>query len=141
MAPKESAVPAHGTREGTAGTTLGFVTDAEVLARRQWRALRDDLDARAAAAKDSMDAVTRLSERYAALADDERTAVDAELADWLCSNDESLRYDALFLIATHDIRTTEPALRALADRLEVESTPGAPYEWAKVNRLLARHRE
>ena len=118
-----------------------LVSDPDADAGRQWRALRDDLDARALAAQDTMDAVMRLSRRYTALADHDRAAVDAELARWLCSNDERLRYDALFLIAEHDIRNAEPELRALADRLKVESTPGAPYEWAKVNRLLARHHD
>lgn len=82
--------------------------------------------------------VAGLSARYSKLAEGERVAVDAEMARWLASDDEALRYDALFLIAEHDIRSAEPELRALADRLEVDSAPGAPYEWAKVNRLLAR---
>lgn len=85
-----------------------------------------------------MDAVLRLSARYGALDARERVAVDAEVAAWVLSSDESLRFDGLSLIHDYEIRSAEPALRALTTRLEAESRPGAPYEWAKVNRLLAR---
>jgi hypothetical protein len=62
------------------------------------------------------------------------------LAEWVASDDEALRYDALFVIDEHAIRELVPALRALQERLERDPLPGPgePYEWAKVNRLLGK---
>jgi hypothetical protein len=49
---------------------------------------------------------------------------------------ESARFLPLFLIREFGIVSALPALRVLADWLETQDTPGAPYEWAKVNRVL-----
>lgn len=52
------------------------------------------------------------------------------------SDEENVRFDALSLIEDFKIRSAVPALRKLADRLEHQDQPGAPYEWAKVKRIL-----
>jgi hypothetical protein len=39
-------------------------------------------------------------------------------------------------VGEFNIRSTEPHLRSLAARLQAEMTPGAPFELAKVNRIL-----
>jgi hypothetical protein len=102
-----------------------------------WRRLRDDLSERAIKSKDSMNAVFELSGAYADLRDEDRAEVNTVLGEWVLSDSEALRYDALFVVADHAIRDLVPVLRLLQQRLEDQPTgPRSPYEWAKVNRLL-----
>jgi uncharacterized protein HemX len=105
-------------------------------ARSRWATLRHDLDAAAATTKDSQPVILELSRRYAALSAEEKQAVDGLLAEWVLADDPNLRFDAIALIADHNVRSAVPSLRALAHRLEDRTDPSAPYEWAKVNRLL-----
>lgn len=98
--------------------------------------MRDQLDADASEAKDSQSAVIELSRRYGNLSPDEKVEVDNLLAEWVLSDDGRLRFDALALIRDHSIRSSLPSLRTLQDRLERATEPSAPYEWAKVNRLI-----
>jgi hypothetical protein len=105
----------------------------------QWRGLRDDLDRSFAQDKDPLRAVFGLSMAYGRLDEAEQNEVNDVLIDWVLSENETLRYDALYLVDEHQIHQAVPALRALQDRLENDpSRPGAPYEWAKVNGLLGR---
>jgi len=73
---------------------------------------------------------------YRALGDAERNVVDDLLAEQVISSDENVRFDALATVREFRIRSALPALRVLAQRLEHEASTGAPYEWAKVNRLI-----
>ena len=84
-----------------------------------------------------MGAIIRLSASFGTLPEPDRQAATEELIEWLQSDDERLRYDACFIIGEHRLRAAAPALQELAERLEQTGAPGAPYEWAKVNRLLA----
>src|SRR5271166_4717598 len=102
----------------------------------QWRTLRDDLDRSFVQAKNSMGAVIELSKAYGRLDEAEKGKVNDVLIEWVLSEDESVRHDALFPVNEYQLRQAVPALRALQDRLEKDaSEPGAPYEWAKVNRI------
>ena len=103
-----------------------------------WRDLRDQLDERARASKRSQEAAIDLAAAFARLSDAERSNVVPTLDEWLLSDDEALRFDALYVVAEHSVAEAVPALRVLQDRLEASSAPGAPYEWAKVNRLIAQ---
>jgi hypothetical protein len=105
--------------------------------RSAWLQMRDEVSAMAVANKQSQEAVLAMAERYRSLSEDERAVVDRLLSDQLASEDETVRFDALALIREFRITTALPALRVLADRLETQHSPGAPYEWAKVNRLIA----
>jgi uncharacterized protein HemX len=107
-------------------------------ARTRWASLRPQLDAAASGTKESQSVVLELSKRYAALAGDERGTVDELLAEWVLSDDPNLRFDAMALISDHNIRSALPWLRLLAERLEDASGSSAPYEWTKVNRLIAK---
>lgn len=102
----------------------------------RWEAFRERAEREAVAAKNAQAVVFELSRQYAALDGSERSEVDLLLADWIESDDEAKRFDALALVEMHEIASAAPALRALAARLEASTTPGAPYEWAKVNRVL-----
>lgn len=67
--------------------------------------------------------------------------MDEVLIEWALSDDESLRFDALYVIEEHSIARAVPALLSLHSRLEDESKrPGAPFEAAKVARILERLR-
>ncbi len=100
--------------------------------------MRDEVSARAMANKQSQDAVLAMAGRYRSLSDSDRAIVDALLAEQLTSEDETVRFDAIALIADFKISSALPALRRLADWLESQPFPGAPYEWAKANRLIGQ---
>ena len=107
-------------------------------ARKDWTSLRQELDAAAAGTKDSQSVVIKLSREYAVLSTDERESVDQVISEWVLSDDPKLRFDAMALIGDQHIQSATPALRRLAERLEDAPGPSAPYEWAKVNRLLGQ---
>jgi hypothetical protein len=88
------------------------------------------------AGKDSQGAVLALAETYGQIPAGQRSEVNAVLLEWVLSDEEGLRFDALAIVDDCGITEAIPALRALQDRLETESRPGAPYEWAKVNRII-----
>jgi hypothetical protein len=105
--------------------------------RQTWRALRQRIDA-AAGTKAGQEPTVELTRQYAGLGPDERAAVDPLIAEWVLSDDPGTRYDGLALVSEFRIEAAVPALRELAARLEDATGPGAPYEWAKVNRILGR---
>ena len=105
--------------------------------RQAWIWARDEAISRAMANKQSQDALSGMAQIYRSLSADDRLVVDELLTDELKSDDATVRFDALSLIADFTIRTALPALRELALWLESQRSPGAPYERAKVNRLIA----
>ena len=97
-----------------------------------------DIARRAAAAKDSQSAIRDLERLYGNLDADERRLADPVIVSWATSDDPTMRFDGLALIAKFEITGALPALRRLADSLEGEVAPSAPYDWAKVNRIIGR---
>ena len=87
--------------------------------RQAFESFRDQANREALASKSSHKAYLELTSIYGRFDSDERAIADTVLIAWLESDDESKRWDAE------------------AHRLEASNEPGAPYEWAKVNRLLA----
>jgi hypothetical protein len=110
------------------------VNSAEV--RSAWIDYHTHASGTAEANKQSQEALLMLFARYRALSDEERAIVDVVLTDEIGSPDENVRFDALAMIREFRIVSALPALRLLADQLEGLDTPGAPFEWAKVNRLI-----
>jgi hypothetical protein len=110
------------------------VSGADV--RGAWLRMREEVSARAVANKQSQEAVLAMAERYRSLTEGERADVDQLLIEQLASEDETVRFDALALVREFRIAAALSALRVLADWLETQHSPGAPYEWAKVNRLI-----
>jgi hypothetical protein len=104
---------------------------------QDWLAFRARLEREWDGGKGAVDVNARLSEEYTRLAPDERAEIEGEVARWLRSDDESLRFDAIALIRDQQISTALPELHELADRLETASGPGAPFERQKVLRLIA----
>src|SRR5262245_37320554 len=101
-----------------------------------WRAA----NAEAVAQKNSQDATLRLISEYERLNSEERAVADEVLADWSISGDEAKRFDALAVIDHFGVRTAIPRLRQLAAMLAGSNEPGAPFEQARIDRLLRRLR-
>jgi hypothetical protein len=106
--------------------------------RSEWTALSEQLDAEARAMKESQAAVVELSQRYALLDPEARAVVDELLSEWVLSDDENQRFKALAVISDHRIVSALPALRKLLVRLDDSAAPGAPYEQAKIRRIVTR---
>jgi hypothetical protein len=110
------------------------MTDPAV--RKDWINFREQASDEAIAAKDSQSALFALFAYYTSLPGPERQIVDRLLAEQLGEDDEDIWFDALAVIREFRITSALPALRQLADRLESANGPSAPYDWAKVNRLI-----
>jgi hypothetical protein len=104
--------------------------------RDEWFAFRREVNAEAAVSKEGQGALFRLFDRYESLSALERSCVDELIAEQVLSPDETDRFDAVALTDKFAIVSAVPALRMLAARLEGETQAGAPYEWAKVNRVI-----
>ena len=125
---------------------MRFVGDAET--RGAWLDFCAAAEAAAAARKDPQIALPVIAARYEALSDVERGVVDLLFIEQLTPNEpaaddpwfmgENARWLSLFMIRKFRIASALPALRVLADWLETQDTPGAPYEWATVNRAVGK---
>ena len=104
--------------------------------RDAWLTMSADVSKVAIAIKQSQEALFVLARRYRDLSPEDRAIVDELLAEQVQSEDEHVRFDALALVDEFKIGSAVPALRGLADWLERRGHPGAPYEWAQVNRIL-----
>lgn len=103
---------------------------------QRWKQLRRDLERRGDESKLPEAATSELSRQYGLLDTTDRTEVDEVLSSWVLSDDLAERFDALAVISDNSVRSALPALRELSTRLERSQDPGAPYEWAKVNRIV-----
>lgn len=107
------------------------------LTEAQWEAMRNAMSREALAAKSSQVALGALLDAYRNFDALDKRVVDEWMAQALLTDDEVARFDALAMIREFGVRSALPQLRTLASRLEVDDSPAAPYEWAKVNRLIA----
>jgi hypothetical protein len=106
--------------------------------RRHMESDRSLADAEANASRDPQIVPERLRTWYRSLGPDDRLQAHSVLMEWLASEDEALRFDALALVDDFMIASSAPALAQLAVRLKSSTLPGAPYELKKVNRVRAR---
>ncbi|MEA3502605.1 MAG: hypothetical protein U9R47_07505, partial [Actinomycetota bacterium] len=70
----------------------------------------------------------------------DRAEVERVLCQWAESGDDLRRFTALAVIDRRGIASAVPTLRRLAAMFEAAQGPSAPYDWAKVNRILGRLR-
>lgn len=98
---------------------------------------RERVDREAAEMKDSYLALERLAALYEKFDDSERELADEVLAEWVLSEDEGIRFDAMALIRKFVVVASLPALRQLRGRLVSATGPGAPFEREKVDGLIA----
>jgi hypothetical protein len=93
-------------------------------------------DIRALELKDSQSVLEEMSKLYKSFNNSERPLANDVIAEWVVSDDENLRFDALALIDEFHIGEAAVALQQLLRRLAVMRTPGAPYEIEKVVRTI-----
>jgi hypothetical protein len=105
--------------------------------RDSWLEMREKVSADAIARKESQSALLVMAQHYQSLRVDEKSIVNLLFIEQLGADDESIRFDAEALIRECSIVEALPALRSLSEELEFDTSPGAPYEWAKVGRLIA----
>jgi len=98
---------------------------------------RRTVDEEGRSRKDSYLALDRLHGLYGAFSHKERMMADQVLAEWVLSEDESVRFDALALIDDFKIGASAPALQKLCERLTLSDAPGAPFELQKVRRIMS----
>ena len=97
--------------------------------------LRRSADAESIRLKDSQHALLVLFDYYRNLPVDRQIAAVELISDWLLSDDEALRFDALALVDEFGLKSTKPFLLVLAARLSASTAPGAKFELEKVHRL------
>lgn len=78
-----------------------------------------------------------LGHLYERLRGADRAAFESLLIERISSDDPGERFTALAVVDDQRIVSAIPALRVLADQFEHARGPAAPYDWAKVNRILA----
>jgi hypothetical protein len=88
--------------------------------------------------KDAYRSVERLGSFYRNLDQASRELADVVLAEWVLSEDEKLRFDALAVVDDFLVASALPALCQLAARLSSAGTPGAPFEIERVEGIVQR---
>lgn len=86
--------------------------------------------------KDTMIVLERLVALYSRMGLDERRSADHVLGEWVLSDVEAQRFDAIALIREFRIRSTREPLNALSTLLASSDDPGAPFERQKVLDVL-----
>jgi len=98
----------------------------------------DKTDALRMREKDSQRVLLDTEAFYERLDDEERNLADQVFCEWVAMDGTGRQFVALWLISFHRMISALPALRAAARRFEVASGPSAPYDWAKVNRIIGQ---
>lgn len=104
--------------------------------RSEMNAYRDHVVGQGTSFKDAGYALEKLYVLYRKFDPSEQKMAGDVLREWLLSESEDVRYDALALIREFRVISAVPTLQDLAKRLVHMSGPGAPYELKKVNHLI-----
>lgn len=88
--------------------------------------------------KNSQIALDKLCSIYVGFNDDERRMAQRVILEWVLSDDEGVRFDALALINEFRIVASVPILRILEERLNSSVAPSAPYELKKIQRIISK---
>lgn len=88
--------------------------------------------------KDSQLALNQLERCYRSLDEGERELASSVFSDWILGSDMRRQFAGLAMIDRFVIRAALPYLRQLEASLEDAAGPSAPYDWAKVNRIIGR---
>jgi len=106
--------------------------------REEFNRVWEEIDLQAERDKDAYRSVLELQKLYVSLSQDERLQANQVIAEWALADEPKRRFTALALIDRYLIRSAVPALEGLARRFADASGPSAPYDLAKVNRILHR---
>lgn len=102
-----------------------------------WDALRRRISSNAIAEKGSQGALFALFEVYRRLDTADRAVVERWMGNEALLGEEVDRFDAIAMIREFRVVSALAGLRQLEDRLVGIASPGAPFERAKVGRLVA----
>ena len=105
--------------------------------RTEMNEYRKSADERAMELKDPQVVAEKLDSLYQSFDAQERIMADRVVIEWVLADEEAIRFDALALVEDFQIRAATPALQELASRLADQRTPGAPFERAKTDRIIA----
>lgn len=97
-----------------------------------------DTDARETKRKNSQGALLTFMELYQSLDADKRGWADHIIVEWLDSQNERRRFDALAMVDHFRIRAAIKQLRSHESVLAASKDHQAPYELAKIRRILVR---
>jgi|SRR5579883_1822407 hypothetical protein len=106
--------------------------------RKFMRAYREDADRTASATKQSNLVWDLLCDLYRKFDEPNRALANRVIGEWVLSDDETLRYDALVLVDQFNIYSLQPLLEQLLRRLEKSNAPGASSEAETVTRILGK---
>ena len=90
----------------------------------------------AEAMRDSQSVSFALLDLYDTLSSEEKSAVHSILAEWLVSEDNTLRYDAAFLTSQRSIREMRPFVEEAIGKCHDRVGPQAKYEGQKLQRIM-----
>ena len=104
--------------------------------RCQLKTLRSSSESEGRVLKDAQLTLDRLRTAYEAMSDEDRPSAEAVIVEWLASDDENRRFDAIALTDEFRIASAAAGLRRLRTRLLTSNAPGAPFEIEKIDRVL-----
>lgn len=93
---------------------------------------------RAQAAKNSHSVLIELMAQYRKLSIAEQEVLNGIFCEWVNSADDFKRFDALAMIEEFGITSCIHSLTRRHAQLQTSTTPDAPYELAKIDRMLQR---
>jgi hypothetical protein len=105
--------------------------------RKEMNEYRKSADEQAKELKDPQIVSEKLRSLYRSFDTQARIMADGVVIEWVLSDEEGIRFDALALVEDFRLRAAIPALRELASRLANQRTTGAPFERAKIDRIIA----
>ena len=97
-----------------------------------------ETEAREVSRKNSHGALLAFMDLYERLDPNERELADQVIAEWVASENERKRFDALAMVDHFRIRAASAQLRRVEAELVARTDHEAPYELAKVRRILER---
>ena len=104
--------------------------------RYQLETLRSSSESEGRLLKDAQLTLDRLRTAYEAMSDEDRPSAEAVIVEWLASDDENRRFDAIALTDEFRIASAAASLRSLRARLLSRDSPAAPFEIEKIDRVL-----
>ena len=103
----------------------------------EWTAAARQVVTAAEHSKQIGEAGVLLQQRYAGAESRIRSAIDAEISNWLTGNDKQLQFEGLTLVRTNKIVSAVPNLHKLAETVRSQTDPESEYLSARVNEILA----
>lgn len=104
--------------------------------REQFETWWANTDAQEMARKNSQGALLDLMALYERFDNAERPMADQVLSEWVASDNERKRFDAIAMIDRFRIRSAVPNLKALEASVEKRVDHEAPHELAKLKMVL-----